>query len=717
MRKFSNIVRVLCIIIPALAFAWSTSCGGAASVLISIAVTPAAPSVAAGATQQFTATGTRADGSTVDITATVTWTSSDEAVAAFETPDTSGLATAIAAGTATISATDADTGISGSTDMTVAALSGTIKNLYTNNTNWNDYLANDGADIFTATDTACNPASGTWYNDCLNGGFFRSVEVTGRGVCAGLTATDSLGAFNWACDSNTNDVSMVSVGFADGMGLSDLIDFDTATWKQLNVTVLRGGNPYLATDMASLWSNTIVVNNTGAAMNTEGEVHIVTVSNPDEEYVIGADKIALLIKPGILAKSQNPGGEFIEVISRNFIWIEGRMDVVGYDYGIYLETIQFSQLRNVRVQNAQEFGNDIGIYIDSSSKNKFSNMVAANNNEDGVVLTTSTNNILTNILASNNGSDGVSLDADDNILTTITSSSHNNFDLEFNGANNNVVANTTAANGEGVESALSSNNTIMNLASFNEINDGIELRSNSNNTTLANIAVAFNADDGIALDTSSNNYFTGLVKVGNNSDDNCFVTGAVTDPGIDNSCNPQGPESDFGSALPIADISNTFIAKASSDSVNPDGATGTKAVGSITDWVNFENMFRGWGNNGGDFPASDNRDPCTAGTCRIWDWSLASADTVIRDVLALPTGDDTLTHNWTIGSVTFLRNAIEILDDGIGNENGLCESNETCLYTPNIGSYQGHGNLISAGDFTDGTITGVTLMQYETNGR
>jgi len=65
---------------------------------------------------------------------------------------------------------------------------------------------------------------------------------------------------------------------------------------------------------------------------------------------------------------------------------------------------------------------------------------------------------------------------------------------------------------------------------------------------------------------------------------------------------------------------------------------------------------------------------------------------------------------------TFLRNAVEIMDNGLGNENGLCESNETCLYTPNIGAYQGHGNLISAGPFTNGVITNVTLMKYEFNG-
>src|SRR2546425_236632 len=47
--------------------------------LVSISVTPTNPSVAKGLTQQFTATGTYNDGSTQDITASVSWASSSTA--------------------------------------------------------------------------------------------------------------------------------------------------------------------------------------------------------------------------------------------------------------------------------------------------------------------------------------------------------------------------------------------------------------------------------------------------------------------------------------------------------------------------------------------------------------------------------------------------------------------------------------------------------------
>jgi uncharacterized protein YjdB len=71
--------------------------------LKTIAVTPASPSIVAGNTQQFTATGTYSDNSTKNITGNVTWKSSNTAFATIGA--TTGLATGVAAGTTQITAT------------------------------------------------------------------------------------------------------------------------------------------------------------------------------------------------------------------------------------------------------------------------------------------------------------------------------------------------------------------------------------------------------------------------------------------------------------------------------------------------------------------------------------------------------------------------------------------------------------------------------------
>jgi hypothetical protein len=84
--------------------------------LVSIAVTPANPSIAKGATRQFNATGTYSDGSTLDLTSSATWASSNGAVA---TVTATGLATGAAQGNSQISAGSA--GVTGSTTLTVGA--------------------------------------------------------------------------------------------------------------------------------------------------------------------------------------------------------------------------------------------------------------------------------------------------------------------------------------------------------------------------------------------------------------------------------------------------------------------------------------------------------------------------------------------------------------------------------------------------------------------
>lgn len=102
------------------------SCGSSSSTqshnpptLNSISVTPATPSIAAGATEQFVATGNYSDGSTQDLTGTSNWSSSASGTATVQSSGQShpGLATGIAQGTATITAQV--TGISGSATLTV----------------------------------------------------------------------------------------------------------------------------------------------------------------------------------------------------------------------------------------------------------------------------------------------------------------------------------------------------------------------------------------------------------------------------------------------------------------------------------------------------------------------------------------------------------------------------------------------------------------------
>jgi uncharacterized protein YjdB len=87
-----------------------------AAQLNSIIVTPATASVATGQSQAFSASGVFSDGSTTDITNSVSWSSS---ATNFATINATGLATGVGAGAATITATSG--GVSGTAALTVTS--------------------------------------------------------------------------------------------------------------------------------------------------------------------------------------------------------------------------------------------------------------------------------------------------------------------------------------------------------------------------------------------------------------------------------------------------------------------------------------------------------------------------------------------------------------------------------------------------------------------
>jgi uncharacterized protein YjdB len=89
----------------------STKLTVTAATLVAIEVSPASQRLAAGTTQAFTATGSFSNHTTQNLTADVRWSLSDSAVASL---NTSGLATALSAGHATVTATCAVVSICGS---------------------------------------------------------------------------------------------------------------------------------------------------------------------------------------------------------------------------------------------------------------------------------------------------------------------------------------------------------------------------------------------------------------------------------------------------------------------------------------------------------------------------------------------------------------------------------------------------------------------------
>jgi hypothetical protein len=176
------------------------------------------------------------------------------------------------------------------------------------------------------------------------------------------------------------------------------------------------------------------------------------------------------------------------------------------------------------------------------------------------------------------------------------------------------------------------------------------------------------------------------------------------------------------------------------DSVNATGGLtgkmGFPAAENVTfDWGRFENPYRIWNQYSTAAYANITfgRDKWTTGMGGIFDVRLRKSDNVLlnhsgdvtkenRPFIAdapCPAdldGDNTATDRRTDVS-TYLLHAMELILDGFGDDDGLCESNEHCLYTPNIGAYQGHGSFWNhTCDFKPGTVSGVTIYAHPENG-
>jgi hypothetical protein len=435
-------------------------------------------------------------------------------------------------------------------------------------------------------------------------------------------------------------------------------------------------------------------------------------------------------------------------------------------FGIYFNASNGNKAAEIAAHN-----NSVGVRI-AGAGNWLSGVKASNNSDSGVQMELATNNNLLAITANNNGNYGIDIgaNANNNTLSGITASNNgfNGVYLHLGANNNRLAAINANSNTTGLLFNNSNYNTLLGLTTTNNGNYGAYFNNAASNNSLSAIAASNNTVVGVYLDTASdflisdvatsNNgnigiflnvvtdtRFTGRFKTGSNTIVDCDVRNGDKPGLLNGTCaNDIGAGSDATLSSGIT-LANSFIGKVISEDLlnasDVNGGADYATVNASFDWSNFDNVFRSWGIDGAIFPDAFQRGRWTSVNGRIWDWSLATGDTVALDVLPPPDGSMTLTHSWDIGiatptddaacdlivagavhnagacETTYLKHATEIPGDDIGNDNTLCESGETCLYAANIGSYQGQGELISAGAFTAGTLTAITLMRFADNGR
>lgn len=409
---------------------------------------------------------------------------------------------------------------------------------------------------------------------------------------------------------------------------------------------------------------------------------------------------------------------------------------------------QYGSSRN-KYFNLKLHFNNKGINIqDSSGENVVHNVIGTNHYYDNVTNGNSPNNTFSRIISSHSRSTGTGPDSKSTFLgLTAVNNGAQNFRI-FNTAGAtvvNMVSSTATSYGTWIEGAGATNNYFAQSLFYNS---GIRVGS-ENNRFLDHLLIEDPLND-------------------------CTVDGGLTAPGlIDSSCTTTGTDGSFnyGTSGPSSDavlrsgfdISSSFRWLTSiDDQSNQSDVNGVRAFDEITDWASFDSFYKAWGKSGASFPATPGR--CETGQdCQIWDYRVLSSDTVARNTtndgknqnqdflpgMACPTavdgeryiedqqnfvaftGDNGVENiGDAIGNDNgiceaddechnrFLINAFEIVLDNIGDDDGLCESNEACIYMPNYGAYQGEGDYQSQGtcQFQDGTISGVSMYAFPTNG-
>jgi hypothetical protein len=224
---------------------------------------------------------------------------------------------------------------------------------------------------------------------------------------------------------------------------------------------------------------------------------------------------------------------------------------------------------------------------------------------------------------------------------------------------------------------------------------GLRFNVASNNVTLNNTVIYGSGRDGLFMAETLNGFLGSQLVMANNGEYG-LNTNAVSAAVTGNLLVGSNISGDCG-----VDGGDTFVAESSCTNAGTSNAnllTGIDLSGSFNatfDLLSSDTTIRNRSNDG----VNPNSAFVSGLTCP-----------------AAVHGDKAIS---ALSGPTFLMNAREIVEDGVGNDNGLCESGENCIYSPNFGYYQGHGDYSLNGtcNFVDGSVSGVTMYAYPNNGR
>jgi parallel beta-helix repeat protein len=460
--------------------------------------------------------------------------------------------------------------------------------------------------------------------------------------------------------------------------------------------------------------------------------------------------------------------------SRRHLWIEGRFEGAGTHAVAHFGGASYSRVHRSDFSLAAGDSGAAGLSLAQGSSANLVTSAIAHDNGSGISVGRASGNAFIDCIASHNGGPGVRLSsgASGALLLRVTSADNAGAGFQLGGGEeeekeedddaqpvtNNVLASCAALH-NGLSAALledatanvlaaflgadstvgaaiqlregANSNYLVNVAAFNAGGPGLSIEGGSDNE-LRDLVLAHNALGGAsvgAISPSSNrNSFLGALAVGDNGPFDCAVGPATRGNLLDGTCR-------HGVGLSLAaetGLSARGSFKGPAAAGDPRNGTplqsGIAPAFAVSDWVHFESPLRVWAPAAPLFSMAG-RGPCAAGPCQIEDYRLSSSDLLLRGRfgVAVPgaecpaAADPSSLDNLLSDRAPALAHAIELAGDlvrnPLGNHDGLCQSGEACLFTPNLGAYQGEGELSAGCVFSASRgVAGVSLRALSQNG-
>ncbi len=387
--------------------------------------------------------------------------------------------------------------------------------------------------------------------------------------------------------------------------------------------------------------------------------------------------------------------------------------------GLQISSLYF-QITDITLSNLE-----FGLYLFSADSNLISDVKISSTNERSIIV---------DVLSADNLIVNATVDARNNNLPVVIMGHHSRLnyfritngttdllkisDLSISitdGLLSNGANGITGFSDHGYISQISTINNSLSGHAFSAGAIGATQIINSELSVNNNIGINFTSGingsaklyDIYSIDNSTNEilipnniqdiYWSGNLFLGRGPN-KCSIGINTTNIGlIDSNCNP-----DVGTTISKMNNidSNSLFTKFTTDTKNNQGSSGIVGLlfSSILDYHTFENMFRFWVPlDNSSFPNSNIRGACDNNSCGIFEAKLQNEITNLKNINGIFKSGETcpaktmgskaifIDDSWS-GSSYVLQGTIEFSLDGVGDDDGRCENNENCYFTPSAGA-------------------------------